>query len=172
MIMEAADTNQSPEIGTRTYTIESFIFCQVTFPLWNSYKWCLDTSNGYICRTDSKKKIYLHREIFLFLGFDVKNMEIDHINGNRTDNRLENLRICHKYQNTFNSSKKKNSYSKYKGVTFDRARNKWKVSLTKGGKSLFNKRVDSELEAAKLYDEHARIHFGQYARLNFIEEKL
>lgn len=75
----------------------------------NNPKWekisIINHSDGYKILKIGKKNYKLHRVIaYLFLGLDIenKNKQIDHINGNRSDNRLENLRIVNNQQNQFN----------------------------------------------------------------------
>lgn len=63
-------------------------------------KWRMN-NNGYVIN-NSKVSIFLHRLIL-----DTDKM-VDHINGNRLDNRKSNLRICNHFQNQMNAS--------YKGV--------------------------------------------------------
>ena len=59
-----------------------------------------------------------------------QNKAIDHINHDTLDNRKENLRICTVFENNQN---KTNNTSGCVGVTFDKARNKWKVYIGKDG---------------------------------------
>lgn len=87
------------------------------------------------------------------------NMVVDHVNGNGLDNRRSNLRICSQQQNTRNQTNlRKNKSSQFKGVTFDKSRNKWIAMICLGNKKYKNLgRFESEEEAASVYDEYARI---------------
>lgn len=93
--------------------------------------------------------------------------QIDHINGNRLDNRISNLReVTHK-QNTWNRSARSTS-SKFKGVYLFKRDCKWKVSINGlDGKKIHLGVYDDEILAAKAYDCAARIIHGEYARTNF-----
>ena len=93
-------------------------------------------------------------------------MVIDHINRNKLDNRLENLRICSAKQNSYNTSKRKDSKNKYKGVK-KQGKNKWCVSITKDGNKHEIKDIENEREAAYIYDLLAEELFGDYAGKNF-----
>ncbi|WP_252233758.1 HNH endonuclease [Clostridium sp. ZS1] len=57
------------------------------------------------------------------------NKLIDHINGNKLDNRKCNLRIVNKSQNAMNSKKPKNNTSGVKGVYWDKRSKKWEASI-------------------------------------------
>lgn len=54
-------------------------------------------------------------------------MQVDHINGDKLDNRRENLRLCTTRQNCWNQGPRKNNTSGYKGVR--KSNSKWQVSL-------------------------------------------
>lgn len=75
------------------------------------------------------KRNYLHRYL---LGFPDKKI-VDHINGNRADNRKENLRICSPKQNSQNSKPHKdNKYSSVKGVSYlssGKRRKRWRARI-------------------------------------------
>lgn len=93
---------------------------------------------------------------------------VDHINGIRSDNRPENLRLVSRSGNAMNSKPMVSSYkrhSKWKGVTWDAARQKWKCQIRphKGAPKI-QKRFDDEREAAEEYMFLALEHHGEYAR--------
>ena len=126
-------------------------------------KWHL-SGNGYLHSYDRGNYVLLHRFIL-----SVKKGEfIDHINGIKLDNRRSNLRICSKQQNHFNSKKRKNTSSKYKGVHFYKAYNKYMAKIMLNRKSIFLGYFKTEKEAAKAYNQAARIYHGKFARLNII----
>ncbi len=70
------------------------------------------TDKGYIIITLNRKKYYAHR-LAWYLAYDVWPDTIDHINGIRTDNRLENLRSVTHIQNCANQTKAKGWYIKH-----------------------------------------------------------
>lgn len=130
------------------------------------YKWRVDTT-GYAsrCFYDNGKvrNTKMHRQILKAPeGYDV-----DHINGDRLDNRRENIRICTRTQNCMNSGPRKGS-SQYKGVSFHKQRQKWQAKLQQTYLGLY----ECEIEAAKTYDRAAYQGFGEYAFLNFPEDML
>lgn len=95
----------------------------------------------------------------------------DHKSGNKLDNRLSNLRKATSQQNNANKKKPANCSSKYKGVRWDKSRNKWLAGIEINGKSKTLGRFEAEKDAAKAYDDAAIIYFGEFAKLNF-ERKL
>ena len=60
--------------------------------------------------------------------------QIDHINGNRADNRIENLRPATNQQNQYNAKLRSDNKSGIKGVSWHKTTNKWMVSLRVDGK--------------------------------------
>lgn len=98
----------------------------------------------------------------------LKGYVVDHINRDRLDNRRENLRICTAIQNSYNKSKPKNSTRKYKGVVKHKKKNpSYAASITKDGIKHEIKNINTEEEAAKMYDIMAEELFGEYAAKNF-----
>ena len=92
---------------------------------------------------------------------------VDHENGDRLDNRKRNLRPCTSSQNNANRPSLAGSSSRFKGVTWDKSREKWMSAIMYGGKSKTLGRFDSEEAAARVYDANAREIHGEFARLNF-----
>lgn len=121
-------------------------------------------SRGYRQITIGGRTYLMHRLVWLYVhGFMPG--QIDHINGDRTDNRLCNLREVTQSQNNANSARRKDSTSGVKGVYFSRQKNKWAARIKPSG----SKRVHlgffaDRNEAANAYAKAAAEHFGQYAR--------
>ena len=72
---------------------------------------------------------------------------VDHINNNRLDNRIENLRFATYSENKFNSKVYKNNKSSAKGVAYDTEREKYMVYIYKNGKRFYLGRYESLEEA-------------------------
>jgi hypothetical protein len=113
----------------------------------------------------TSKKELLHR---LIVKIDNNNNNIDHINMNRMDNRKINLRICTKKENMMNRKSHINSTSKYKGVSWNKTKEKWACHFKNYNLGDF----DDEVLAAKTYDCFAKHIFKEFAYLNFPNEKL
>jgi len=102
------------------------------------------------------KSYYNHRIIWnLHYGEIPENMEIDHIDGNPLNNKIENLRLCNRQQNCFNTKSKRTSTSKYKGVSFSNREKCWKAQIQLDGKNYHIGNFKSEYEAHLAYSEVA-----------------
>jgi len=109
------------------------------------------------------KSYKLHRIIFMYhYGFVPK--RIDHIDGNRMNNKIENLREATASQNAMNSSVRKNSKSGFKNVFLDKVSGKWRVQLKINGKN-YSFGSYKDLELADLVAQEARSkYYGAFAR--------
>jgi hypothetical protein len=94
-------------------------------------------------------------------------MECDHIDGNTLNNQDDNLRNVTHLQNCMNRRAHRDSSSGYNGVSWSKRAGKWRASLQKDGRCVFDKMFKDVLDAARAYDEAAKVHFGEFARLNF-----
>jgi hypothetical protein len=137
------------------------------FEWLNQWKWCVSI-NGYAIRRKLKsvKCIHMHREIIKTPA----GMDTDHINGNRLDNRLINLRICNTPENQHNSKLRKSNTSGYKGVSWHQQNKKWLAQITNNYKNTYLGCFDTPEKAAHAYDKAAKELFGEFARLNFKEK--
>lgn len=89
--------------------------------------------------------------------------QIDHINRDKTDNRLANLRVCTTQENNFNRTGWKNSKSGFKGVTYVEAKKKFKARIGINGKRIHLGYFDTAEEASRAYNEMAEKFYGEYA---------
>jgi hypothetical protein len=125
---------------------------------------------GYVVHsyreTGKVKTIRIHRVI---LGVTDPKVIIDHINGNKLDNRVQNLRIATTSQNGMNRKKTKlKTSSIYKGVSKCSDRNKWASMIKANGKRINLGRFNTESEAAEAYNKAALTYFGEFAKINEI----
>lgn len=125
---------------------------------------CLGKS-GYLQTVINKKHYSNHRLIFLMHhGYlPVSPKMVDHINGNKLDNRIENLRESTRSQNAMNCKIRKTNTTGYKNVYWAKARNKWQVSVKVEGK---NKHIGffDDINLAKLAAQEARNkYYGEFA---------
>lgn len=134
------------------------------FDYINQFTWCIIKQGNNKKRAyNYKLKNYMHRIIMKC----PKGYSVDHIDGNPLNNQKLNLRICLLKDNSKNSSKHKNTTSKYKGVHFENYTKKWKACIKVNYKTINLGRFSNELEAAKAYDNAAIKYFGEFAGLNF-----
>lgn len=127
-------------------------------------------NTGYAIGQINKTKVKMHRYIMSLEGFDIKNKTIDHINGDGLDNRMINLRIATKQQNSHNCQIPKNNKSGYKGVIWEKQSNKWKAYIHLNNKMINLGRFDNKIDAANTYNNAAIKYFGEFARLNVIQQ--
>lgn len=118
---------------------------------------------------DGKIKMGRGLKIHQFLkGRQGRGMAIDHINRDRMDNRIENLRICTAKENTYNRTKSKNSKGKFKGV-IQNANGTYSAVITKDGVRRKIDDLPDERSAAEIYDMMSEELFGEYGAKNFGE---
>jgi len=107
-----------------------------------------------------------HRVIWA-LVYGEQPIEIDHINGVRSDNRIENLRGVSRSQNQQNKVASLRKSSPYKGVHYSKQRKRWISKIKKNGKVKHIGSYGDEIAAAKAYDCVAYEQYGEFARPNF-----
>lgn len=126
--------------------------------------------HGYAMSWYRSNMVRIHRFIFeKFLKRDISGLCIDHINGNRLDNRLSNLRICDRKTNMFNSKIRTDNLSGFKGVSFsaDCYRKKpWIAQISFKNKNINLGYYLTPKQAAEAYDKKAIELFGEFAKTN------
>lgn len=96
---------------------------------------------------------------------------VDHINHNGLDNRRENLRICSHKENTQNQLVHRDNATGKKGVGVSHGKTKFRARIRIDGALVHLGYFRSLEEAARAYDDAAKKHFGEFAQLNFPENK-
>ena len=130
------------------------------------YSWSL-LNTGYAYRREMIEKVNHQYTLHRLVVGAIKGDEVDHINGNKLDNRRSNLRLVTHQQNMRNRSSKANKYG-YKGIN-KTPNGRYYACIRLGkGKAIKSTRCNTPLEAAALYNELAKKYFGEYARLNVL----
>ena len=119
----------------------------------------------YAKRVPQKKPVYMHRVILSAPD----NKSVDHINGNKLDNRKSNLRLCEQSDNSANSG---NRTGKYKGVSWDKSRRKWIAFVCYQYKNINLGRFDNAEAAALAYNHVAKQLFGDEAPQNVVAKEV
>jgi hypothetical protein len=91
---------------------------------------------GYLTIRFFQTFFYAHRLAWLYMTGEWPTEQTDHINGNRDDNRWQNLREATPYQNQCNKRVQKNSKSGLKGVSFHKQSYRWTSKIKVHGKSI------------------------------------
>jgi hypothetical protein len=155
------------EYAIREDYVEMFInskgkqyICKIDFDTYEKIKHIrFNLNNGYVF---NNKKSYLHS---LILESD--ELQVDHINHDKLDNRKENLRLVTRSQNLQNRSLTTSPCtSRFKGVSWNKNSNKWLVHIKFEGNVLHLGLFDDELLAAKTYNEKAKELYQEFAFLN------
>lgn len=120
-------------------------------------------SNGYAAKLS--ESVYMHRVVLQMAGVEIPS-QVDHINGNKLDNRLQNLRVVTQQQNSWNRGPRKNSQSGLKGVCLHKPTQKWLAKICVDGKQKHLGLFEDKLEAARAYNQAAIEAFGEFAYLN------
>ena len=126
----------------------------------------LDTK-GYCMGGILNKSYRLHRIAFtIYHGFWPYAL-IDHVDGNKTNNKIQNLREATASQNSCNRKATINGKSKFLGVYWHSHDKRWRAKLKSNGKQFHLGNFTCEIKAAKAYDAAAIKFHGEFANLNF-----
>lgn len=141
--------------------VDEIDFKRLSNRLWSCHK-------GYAVSrgkdNDEVVFISMHRYI---LRLNSRDPEVDHVNGDRLDNRKSNLRLATRALNAANRiNRGSGSNSGYRGV-YKTKNNYFTSMITHEQQQIYLGTYNDIRFAAEAYDEAARDYFGQYARLNF-----
>ena len=105
--------------------------------------------NGSIVIGINGKYYLAHRLAWLYVYGEFPKKNIDHINHNRTDNRIKNLRDVNNTENLRNCGLSCKNTSGYSGVSYSKTRRKWIASVKYNQKSIYIGGYDTPEEAAE-----------------------
>lgn len=172
------------KLGGKKANGQSVMVDDEDFEYLNQFNWfCVDSCGLYVKRnitlpSGKQRQISMHREL---MKAQIGEM-VDHKDRNTLNNQKSNLRIANDFENKRNTNSRKNSSSKYIGVSIAKTSyispngntivyTKWLASIRISGKQIslgkFPFTEDGEIEAAKLRDKFSKIHHGEFASLNF-----
>lgn len=122
---------------------------------------CLDKTTGYLCGNIFAKRYQAHRVLWALEHGEWPEADIDHINGIRHDNRMENLRAASRSENMRNVRLRDQNTSGVTGVYWGADRNKWRAEIQHGGRGIKLGSFDT-LEEAATARYLANIKFGYH----------
>lgn len=99
---------------------------------------CVQT-NGYVRIAVNKRQYFAHRLAWFYVHGEWPSVDVDHINRNRADNRLCNLRLATRSQNMRNSTNL--------GVHFSNTRNRWVATIGVNSKQIYLGSFDTLFDA-------------------------
>lgn len=137
------------------------------FEWLNQWKWCAFVGRGgkyYAVRSTprpNRKTIYMH----VFIADTSGGKKTDHKNGDTLDNRRRNLRACENKQNLWNSGRRKDNTSGFKGVSWNSKAEAWEARIRVHPMRLHLGFFPMPDLAAKAYQIAARKYHGEFARV-------
>lgn len=126
-------------------------------------------NDGYIKVQINKKPFKAHRLAWAMYYGEWPDLDIDHIDGNRANNKISNLRLATRNENNRNRKAQTGS-SKFKGVQWHKAANKWVARAYKDDVRVHLGVFNTEIEAATAYNKAVSEWYKEYAVLNKVGE--
>jgi hypothetical protein len=119
--------------------------------------------HGYIRIGYGRRYILAHRLVWWLFHRDLPDV-IDHIDGDRTNNRPTNLRPATTQLNAANRDKPSTNTSGFKGVVWSKSARKWRALIRVNYRLTHLGYYQTREEAAKAYGVAADKYFGEFAR--------
>jgi hypothetical protein len=120
---------------------------------------------GYHRIAINRRYYQAHRLAWLYITDEWPPEQVDHINGDPSDNRWANLRLATQSQNQANARRRSDNTSGYKGVSWDARSRKWSAEILVGGRRVRLGRFGCPAEAHAAYVRTAEKLSGEFARV-------
>lgn len=104
-----------------------------------------------------------HKLAWLYVYGEWPNAQIDHINRDKADNRIANLRLATNSQNHINKGLQKNNTSGFKGVVWEPSLGKWRARIKVNGRNKYLGVFASKEDAAGARRDAERRYFGEFS---------
>jgi len=118
---------------------------------------------GYWYLQIKGRKFLAHRLAWLFVHGAWPG-ELDHIDGDRRNNKLSNLRECDRSQNCMNRKASSRNLSGFKGVSFNERAKAYRARIHVNGRDKFLGHYSTPEQAHAVYEAAAKRYYGQFAR--------
>lgn len=118
--------------------------------------------SGYASGVINGKYVRLHQIVIP----QKEGLEVDHINGDKLDNRKCNLRLVTHKQNMWNRNVRKDCKSGYRGVSWNKIRKCWYVRIKKDGKTYCYGTAKTKEDAAMKANVLMSKLYGDFAKMN------
>jgi hypothetical protein len=140
------------DISTDKYTNK---LMKVDKETWKRYKEEINNRVSY--NKLGYAQYYYDKTMWKYHTYVLNHPEItDHINRDRLDNRITNLRSTTRSENKYNSKKHANASSKYKGVSYYKPTSKWRADIKVDGSYIYLGYYNSEISAYQAVIESAK----------------
>ena len=159
------EKNEGGFVTGRDCNGNEFYFDEEDFEILSQYVWYVD--NGYVITRIDQKRVSMHR---MLLNPDI-NKEVDHINGNKSDNRKWNLRICDHVNNMWNKGVYKNNTTGIKGVTHENGGYRARIVANSEIFDLGFYKTKEAAALARLEAEYLHKDYSYYKREDILNER-
>lgn len=118
--------------------------------------------NGY-CQVQVEGRLHrAHRLAWFYMTGEWPEADVDHVNGDRLDNRWKNLREATRSQN--NANRRATIDKGLKGTSYNIRRGRWMAKINVNHQQIYLGYFDTAEEAHAAYVAAARLHYGEFAR--------
>lgn len=150
-----------------------FKFSKSDYELIYPYRWNINPKWNYIAAHEidnHSQAVYLHRLIMGVHGLDYKEIQVDHLNGDPTDCRRENLRICTSHDNAKNKSIYKNNKTGVQGVYWDTTKQRYIATAYDNNHKQVAFAFKNLSDAIKKRKELENLYYGEYTREKSLQQ--
>jgi hypothetical protein len=119
--------------------------------------------NGYRQIVVAQRRYYAHRLAWFYVHERWPTKQIDHVDGDKLNNRIANLREATNQQNQCNRGLRADNSTGFKGVVWHKQRSKWCARLCVSGRQIHLGLFSCPVEAHRAYVEAVLLHHGEFA---------